>query len=119
MRSDENNEAEQKRWVKLLRAEVDDELTFITHIGSLSKRKSTKIGVIYRSRNKIPAKAKLTIHKRAISFHLTHRTSVGHFRKKHTKKKDRVQNKTPTTVYCEKFPASCKDPYQRKSVISP
>ena len=101
--ADECNEAEQTRCLKLLGVEVDDELTFSTHIGNLCKRVSQRIGVISRFRNIMPTNAKLTIYKTAVLSHLTYCSTVWHFCKVADKRKiERLQEKALRVVYCDK-----------------
>ena len=97
--ADENNEAEQTRCPKILGVEIDDELTFSTHIGNLCKR----IGVMSRFRNIMPSNAKLTIYKSAILSHLTYCSIVWHFCKVADKGKiERLQEKALRVVFCDK-----------------
>ena len=101
--ADENNEAEQTRCLKLLGVEVDDELTFGTHISNLCKRVSQRIGVLSRFRNMIPTNAKLTIYTSAILPHLRYCSTVWHFCKVADKRKiERLQEKALRVVYNDK-----------------
>ena len=77
--ADESNEAEQTRYLKLLGVEVDDELTFSTHISNLCERVSQRIGVLFRFYNMMTTSAKLTIYKTAILPRLTYCSTVWHF----------------------------------------
>ena len=101
--ADINNETEQTRCLKLLGVEVDNELTFSTHIGNLCKRVGQRIGVISRFRNIIPTSAKLTIYKSAILSHLTYCSTVWHFCKVADKRKiERLQEKALRVVCRDK-----------------
>ena len=54
--------------IKLLGVEIDDKLTFTSHISNICI-KASQVGVLLRLRNLIPCKAKLIIYKSSILPH--------------------------------------------------
>ena len=93
---------EQSQSIKILGVNLDENLNFRDHIGSVCKKVGGMIGILRRiiPVNLIPLNAKLLLYKSAITPHLTYCHLVSHFcTASDSRKLERLQERALRLVY--------------------
>ena len=85
---------------KLLGVQIDEKISFTSHISELCTKASRKVGVLVRLRNLIPCNAKPSLYKSSILPHLTYCYLVSHFYNASDRRKlERIQERALRAVY--------------------
>ena len=86
--------------IKLLGVQIDEKLSFTSHISELCTKASQKVGVLLRLCNLIPCNPKLSLYKSSILPHLTYCHLVWHFCNASDRRKlERIQERALRGVY--------------------